>query len=469
MDLYQIQKNIKTTIDRFSDDSGLTVEDLNTNVREILNELMKPLEGHRAYSYIGEVLKMLGILLTIQSRFYDPTKLDSNMNTLNEVIKTQASHETNLENEIRNTLQQFKRFDGLSVAYEDKILFFLGAGASNPYPSNIPTLSQLLYHLWEKADKMDSKPLKKLQTWCQENNISNIEEMLTAVTILNVIIENPKIAGLLNSVLYREESPRNVPIRDIDSIKFLDNTLNTFFSLLVGTMLSAKPNKIHQSLSRFVKKNQNVDVITTNYDGCIEQALDDQKIKYDYILNPSESSCLSLVKMHGSINWFYCTNCQRTFCPSIEELSNSSRSNLPYPITGICPKCEGVTRQFIIPPITHKYLTHAPIVQVWEEGRKKLKNAKVLVVIGYSFADADDYIAKMLVKEITEDPSKIVIVSNNDHTSIDRLRSVLQSRVTNYDIYNQFIDIDGDAVYMIPIIVRHLQEKLSSEMTKVPQ
>ena len=84
----------------------------------------------------------------------------------------------------------------------------------------------------------------------------------------------------------------------------------------------------------------------------------------------------------------------------------------------MCSNCQALAKQFIIPQIANKYLTHPPIVQVWEEGRRRLEAARVFVIISYSFADADDYIAKMLVKAIGRDADKIIIVVNKDLTSI---------------------------------------------------
>lgn len=72
------------------------------------------------------------------------------------------------------------------------VLFFLGAGASKPHPSNIPTVNELLDELWKKSNRLESKPLSKLEKWCEENNIRNIEELLTAVTLSDFMIRNPK-------------------------------------------------------------------------------------------------------------------------------------------------------------------------------------------------------------------------------------------------------------------------------------
>lgn len=50
------------------------------------------------------------------------------------------------------------------------------------------------------------------------------------------------------------------------------------------------------------------------------------------------------------------------------------------------------------------------------------------------------------------------MVANNDYASIDKTytNSYLQENVKCFNIYNQFIDLNGDASYMIPILIRML-------------
>ncbi len=350
---------------------------------------------------------------------------------------------------------------------QDTILFFLGAGASKPSPSNIPTINELLKTLWEKSNRLETKPLEKLQQWCRENNIENIEELLTAVTISNFIIKNSKVHGFLNSVLYPEWSQeiKNISIRNIDSILLLDNMLNTFFSLLVGTMLEAKPNEIHNSIAEYAKniKPGFVNILTTNYDICIDQALDNYHVKYNYILNASEDkNSLNLVKIHGSINWFYCETCQNIFLPSIETITDAIKKEIPYSVLGMCQHCNAPTKQFIIPPITYKYLTHPLIIQIWDYGRKIFEQAKIIVIVGYSFSVAEDYISKMLAKAINKDPQKNIIIIDINEEAIDRCKSCIKFYVESFDDSKHFFPLLGDGVEFLPKVVDILKKKTKS-------
>lgn len=261
-------------------------------------------------------------------------------------------------------------------------------------------------------------------------------------------------------MLYPEwKSLKEISIRDIDAVLLLENMLNTFFSLLVGTMLQAKPNAIHKAIANCAKGRGNVDILTTNYDACVDQALDEHEVKYNYVFNtPEDSKTLSLVKMHGSINWFYCDTCQNVFLPAIETVEKAIEKDIPYAVTGMCRHCNAPVNQFIIPPVAHKYLTHPPIVQIWDRGRKILDQARLFVIIGYSFADADDYIAKMLVKAVGQNPNKKVIIINMDEKAINRCQDFIRLHVGAVDEKKSIFRLKGDGLELVPKVINSLSK-----------
>ena len=361
------------------------------------------------------------------------------------------------------TEKVFKKLESaITLGGGDKILFFLGAGASRPPPSNIPTINELLQELWRTAGRIHPNPLEKLQRWCEETNIKNIEELLTAITISDLIIRNPKVLHLLVSVLYSDsEKLREIPLREIDAILRHEDTVKMFFSLLAGMMLKAEPNAVHRSIAEYAKEKIGVvNIITTNYDCCMEIALKELDVPYHHVLNmPSDAlKRLALVKMHGSVNWFYCDGCERVyFSPIVRESDNNE---VPYPIVGMCRYCNRPITQFIIPPIAYKFLTHPPIIQVWEYGRALLERSKIMVIIGYSFSAADDYIVKMIKKAIREHPNKYVIVINKSPQDITRCKNMI-TYVESFDVENNFFPLYGDAAELVPKLVELLHKILS--------
>jgi NAD-dependent SIR2 family protein deacetylase len=341
---------------------------------------------------------------------------------------------------------------------EKPVLFFLGAGASKPAPSNIPTINELLEELWKKSNQMENKPLAKLEAWCRENRIDNIEEMLTGVTFADFMIKNRKVHNLLNSVLYPEwGSLKELSIRDVDSVSSFQNMTDTFFSLLAGTMLNAQPNSIHKAIAEFVKSMGNTEIITTNYDVCMDEALDNAGLDYSYVIGSEKNPATSkpLVKMHGSINWFYCQTCQNVLMPTVEDMREAIENKVPYSVTGMCPTCTAPCRQFIVPPTTYKYLIYPPIVQVWNTGREVFELSKIYVIVGYSFSAADDYISKMLLSAVRKDPTKQVIVINQDKGAVERFKTYVTTHAVAFKEKN-IHGLVGPAEEIVPKVVSAL-------------
>src|SRR5437588_4702665 len=139
------------------------------------------------------------------------------------------------------------------------LTFILGAGASKPKPSDIPTVRELLPQLLERARRLDREDLTKLAEFCERRKIDNIEDLLTAAQLSTFCSRNPTVLSLMNYLLYRSDSdeddarvfrqgltgrivarrPRD-PATDLSSIAFLQDTLQVLFGLLASTNASGK-------------------------------------------------------------------------------------------------------------------------------------------------------------------------------------------------------------------------------------
>ena len=73
---------------------------------------------------------------------------------------------------------------------EEQVAFLLGAGASKPSPSNIPTVTDLLpelLHVGRRARRLDREQVTSLADFCNDQGIDNIEDLLTAVLISDLL------------------------------------------------------------------------------------------------------------------------------------------------------------------------------------------------------------------------------------------------------------------------------------------
>jgi hypothetical protein len=92
---------------------------------------------------------------------------------------------------------------------EQVITFLLGAGASKPAPSNIPTVAELLPQLLDRARRLDREEVTRLADYCDQRKINNIEDLLTAAQLATFCSRNGRVLTLTNYLLYRggEEAP----------------------------------------------------------------------------------------------------------------------------------------------------------------------------------------------------------------------------------------------------------------------
>jgi hypothetical protein len=130
------------------------------------------------------------------------------------------------------------------------------------------------------------------------------------------------------------------------------------------------------------------------------------------------------LKLHGSLNWFICTNPKCKFYSEIRIdpdtdycLSRASGDHAGADYFSIdlgCPHCGSATNPFIVPPLVRKPITeNSTIRSVWGLARQRLQFADRLVLIGFSAAVTDFFIGWLLRSAaLDRGPSMEVIVVN---------------------------------------------------------
>lgn len=154
-----------------------------------------------------------------------------------------------------------------------KLTFLLGAGASAPEPSSIPTVRFLLPQLLERARRLGREDLTKPAEFCEARKLTNIEDLLTAAQIASFCSGNSNVLELFNMLLYSREAGTNErdwsrrrALADTASIAFLQDTFQLLFGLLSNLMLPARQNAAHEAIVNHTRSHPNTTVVTTNYD-----------------------------------------------------------------------------------------------------------------------------------------------------------------------------------------------------------
>lgn len=121
------------------------------------------------------------------------------------------------------------------------------------------------------------------------------------------------------------------------------------------------------------------------------------------------------LKLHGSLDWFYCCNDLCRACNRVYPYPDPA--NEPY-----CAECGEVTLRLIIPPVLNKRPREFPIVRrIWNAAAGHLNRASDLVVWGYSLPPTD-YYSQWLLRQAKGHRLKRLALVNPDVTEIEFLR-----------------------------------------------
>jgi hypothetical protein len=142
----------------------------------------------------------------------------------------------------------------------------------------------------------------------------------------------------------------------------------------------------------------------------------------------------SLLKIHGSVNWMYCSQCHHL------ELGWSSRRGNPsrvghlffrplddqYANRAQCPECQTRLRPILITPTHRKDYRNPHLARIWYEAERVLQRANRVIFVGYSLPDDDVEVIYLLKRSlgmlnpVPVAPHQITVVEKDDrHRSIE--------------------------------------------------
>lgn len=362
------------------------------------------------------------------------------------------------EPESKELITSFKEevFKRIEKAKKEKrklnILFIVGSGASRPFPSNIPTVNEMLDYLIDRLPPTEIPFASKMKDWATLEGV-NIEDIITAGYLSTLLVSKPIVNRLIGEIIYRESEKRVAKLREREYVFSFQDLVNRVFSMVSGMMAKAESNIVHDSIAGLMKDFQEDELLkfsvaTTNYDVCIEKACVKNELRYRYLGIGNERGT-PIIKIHGSINWFYCEGCQSVITYSIRELETFKKI---YPTSGSCQECGTSTSLFMVPPIAYKYVMFPPLIDIWQATMNTIEKADIIIVIGYSFSLADDYIFKMIVSGVKKRGS-ILVMLDRSFTSI----SNLQEKLSPYHLKLPY-PINGDAIKTTPEIINAIKE-----------
>jgi len=250
--------------------------------------------------------------------------------------------------------------------------------------------------------------------------------------------------------------------------------LKADFTKVVHYLIS-KNTKQSQIFREFWRKIRTTDpeigVITTNYDTLADEAFDsiypeclidycldfinfrhpEAGIPFDWWIDPKKPTenfkhdkltRIKLIKLHGSLNWKYCSCCgQISLTPWQHEYNlklDSFKSFMDTQVTE-CP-FDGNRLSSLLQMPTHLKTNHNFVFsKLYDEASYIVGNAKQLVFIGYSFPEADIHIRALIRRCFSED-GKIIVINKSSAKDLKHRYEGLARNVDYYEYtFEQFV------------------------------
>jgi hypothetical protein len=171
-------------------------------------------------------------------------------------------------------------------------------------------------------------------------------------------------------------------------------------------------------------------IVTFNYDVLLDHALEAGQVPVTYGLLPDREDGVQLLKLHGSLNWGVCTDCNgapQIVSPSSDAWIGTPRLD-PLPGANIelrlatkilpgtkCRQCGRTDRlePVMVPPTWSKLIAGSPLVPVWTHAVEALKTAYQVIIVGYSMPTTDTFLRYLFALGLRANPwfSRVVVVN----------------------------------------------------------
>lgn len=326
----------------------------------------------------------------------------------------------------------------LSYPTNRDVVFVLGAGAS--YPDGVPLQRHILPMILSNKEINDSVIGKCVVDFVKDNFAYDSK--------LNLYPQLEAVFGFLDYFIFQNENlSSKYSVAVIRQIKeYLIKTIHHIVNIHTD-----KESKVYQKFwETAFHHSDNFSILTLNYDTLLEQAFNlwagqkayidyciylmnyekrEEFNQYNFWINPREPVMvlpnidpvpIKIIKLHGSLNWKYCSCCNQTLLTPWDreiDLSRGKFTGYTYPdktkYDFSCPNDGTDFETLIIMPSYVKPLNQPIISQLMSEAAREIRSTKKIVFIGYSLSNADLHIRALFKKQITDDV-KIFVVNTRE-------------------------------------------------------
>ena len=192
----------------------------------------------------------------------------------------------------------------------------------------------------------------------------------------------------------------------------------------------------HRFVSTLFKKPRtDFSFISFNYDILLDNALEKLRgsngLYVDYgvdFRNPEDwdtakpDQSVALLKLHGSLNWLYCPNCN-----SVKITPRTKGALGIWTHFEVCERDQTRQKPLLIAPTWVKLYDNPWLVRVWTRAESILRESERVVFIGYSLPDSDVHVRYLLLKSLyrRKTAPRVLVVTKEQPDYIKRRYNTL--------------------------------------------
>ena len=342
----------------------------------------------------------------------------------------------------------------LKYAPTRDVVFILGAGAS--YGDGVPLQRDILPMLLDDSmEKLEQSTMgRQVKEFIETNFYVDAEAG-----------EFPKLEAVFGFLDYFISQRESLNARyDREEIVLVKENLIKLIHYIINERSNRESPFYHRFWEAIKRHNRNISVITLNYDTLLEQAFKPLYSETGYIdycihlmnyekhdvlkdfqfwVNPQEPilaepsenpSPFKIIKLHGSLNWKYCTCCNQALLTTWDrniDLDSGNFVGYTQPeqkkYEYICPMDGTEFETLILPPSYVKILNNPVISRLFGEASREIRAARRIVFIGYSLSDGDVHVKALLKKHLHPDVALIAINPTSSESVRHRYSALSQN------------------------------------------
>jgi len=134
-------------------------------------------------------------------------------------------------------------------------------------------------------------------------------------------------------------------------------------------------------------------------------------------------------------------------------VKNFTADKFPYPVISICKTCGGQRRALVVPPLAIKFDIAPPLTPAAVHASDAFENSELVVVVGFSFAEADLYISRMLSKSMQASSKQGIIIIDPDPRVAQTVRRKFKASIPGFDP-TRIMRLQEDCTEAVPKLLR---------------